>query len=158
MGHYEKQSSMWSNNKAYVVTCNSNSTPKGAAKSTTRVGYFLDSVSSSTRTPHGGCIVCAGMSERNRVDYHSPIAALLLLPYCTALGTVLHCSCYRIALLLVPCCTALGRCLTTVQGNVIFNGPRAGINFNDGFGGGTNVSDNLIYNQCRESGDHGKKS
>lgn len=29
------------------------------------------------------------------------------------------------------------------------------VNFNDGFGGGTNVTDNLIYNQCRESGDHG---
>jgi|EP01046_Picozoa_sp_COSAG06_P048241 hypothetical protein len=24
-----------------------------------------------------------------------------------------------------------------------------------GFGGGTNVTNNLIYNQCRESGDHG---
>ena len=24
----------------------------------------------------------------------------------------------------------------------------------DGFGGGTNISNNLIYNQCRESGDH----
>ena len=62
----------------------------------------------------------------------------------------------------------------------MFNGPRAGINFNDGFGGGTNVTNNvrrntqflallfklacgtdgltlrclqLIYNQCRESGD-----
>ena len=42
-----------------------------------------------------------------------------------------------------------------IQDNVVFNGPRAGINFNDGFGGGTNVTNNLIYNQCRESGDHG---
>ena len=24
-----------------------------------------------------------------------------------------------------------------------------------GFGGATNVTDNLIFNQCRESGDHG---
>lgn len=46
-------------------------------------------------------------------------------------------------------------CLTRIEGNVVFNGPRAGINFNDGFGGGTNVTQNLIYNQCRESGDHG---
>ena len=46
-------------------------------------------------------------------------------------------------------------CLTKVESNVVFNGPRAGINFNDGFGGGTNVSNNLIFNQCRESGDHG---
>jgi hypothetical protein len=46
-------------------------------------------------------------------------------------------------------------CLAQIEGNVVFNGPRAGINFNDGFGGGTNVTKNLIYNQCRESGDHG---
>jgi hypothetical protein len=30
---------------------------------------------------------------------------------------------------------------------------RAAVNFNDGFGGGTNVSDNLIFNQCREVGE-----
>merc|ERR1719223_1007712 len=46
-------------------------------------------------------------------------------------------------------------CLTQIEENIVFNGPRAGINFNDGFGGGTNVTHNLIYNQCRESGDHG---
>jgi hypothetical protein len=51
--------------------------------------------------------------------------------------------------------TPLQACLTQVEDNVVFNGPRAGINFNDGFGGGTNVTSNLIYNQCRESGDHG---
>ena len=45
--------------------------------------------------------------------------------------------------------------LTSIDSNVVFNGPRAGINFNDGFGGGTNVTNNLIFNQCRESGDHG---
>ena len=39
--------------------------------------------------------------------------------------------------------------------NVFFNGPRAGINFNDGFGGHSNITENLIFNQCRESGDHG---
>lgn len=36
-----------------------------------------------------------------------------------------------------------------------FNGPRAGINFNDGFGGGNNVTNNVLFNFCRESGDHG---
>jgi len=46
-------------------------------------------------------------------------------------------------------------CLTKIDSNIVFNGPRAAINFNDGFGGGTNVSQNLIFNQCRESGDHG---
>ena len=39
--------------------------------------------------------------------------------------------------------------------NVFFNGPRAGINFNDGFGGGDSISHNLVFSTCRESGDHG---
>jgi hypothetical protein len=46
-------------------------------------------------------------------------------------------------------------CLTTLKDNVIFNGPRAGINLNDGFGGGNLIESNLIFNQCRETGDHG---
>jgi hypothetical protein len=37
----------------------------------------------------------------------------------------------------------------------MFNMPRAAINFNDGFGGGNLVEENLIFNTCRESGDHG---
>jgi len=44
---------------------------------------------------------------------------------------------------------------TTISGNVFFNGPRAGINFNDGFGGGDELSHNLVFSTCRESGDHG---
>ena len=44
---------------------------------------------------------------------------------------------------------------TQVNGNVLFNGPRAGINFNDGFGGGHLVEQNLIFNMVRETGDHG---
>lgn len=31
-------------------------------------------------------------------------------------------------------------CQTQLEDNIVFNGPRAAINFNDGFGGGTNVS------------------
>ena len=42
-----------------------------------------------------------------------------------------------------------------VSGNVFFNGPRAGINANDGFGGGDEISHNLVFSSCRESGDHG---
>ena len=42
-----------------------------------------------------------------------------------------------------------------INGNVFFNGPRAGINFNDGFGGGDIISNNLVFSTCRESGDHG---
>jgi hypothetical protein len=44
---------------------------------------------------------------------------------------------------------------TTIMGNVFFNGPRAGINANDGFGGGDDISHNLVFSSCRESGDHG---
>ena len=39
--------------------------------------------------------------------------------------------------------------------NIFFNGPRSGINFNDGFGGGNEVVSNVIFNECRQSGDHG---
>jgi len=61
-------------------------------------------------------------------------------------------------------------CQSTIHQNIFFNGPRAGINFNDGMGGGNNcscflplfhrlntflVTSNLILNTCRESGDHG---
>merc|ERR1719428_252494 len=44
---------------------------------------------------------------------------------------------------------------STISGNVFFNGPRAGINFNDGFGGGDDLHSNLVFSTCRESGDHG---
>ena len=39
--------------------------------------------------------------------------------------------------------------------NIIFNLARAGINFNDGFGGGSEVEGNIIFNTCIESQDHG---
>jgi hypothetical protein len=42
-----------------------------------------------------------------------------------------------------------------IRKNVHFNGPRAGINFNDGFGGADVIEYNLITNCVRESGDHG---
>eukprot|EP00537_Pseudo-nitzschia_pungens_P000096 CAMPEP_0172370382 /NCGR_PEP_ID=MMETSP1060-20121228/37386_1 /TAXON_ID=37318 /ORGANISM="Pseudo-nitzschia pungens, Strain cf. cingulata" /LENGTH=1053 /DNA_ID=CAMNT_0013095627 /DNA_START=190 /DNA_END=3351 /DNA_ORIENTATION=+ len=45
--------------------------------------------------------------------------------------------------------------LTTVRKNIMFNMARAAINFNDMVGGGDVVEGNLIFNTCRESGDHG---
>jgi hypothetical protein len=39
----------------------------------------------------------------------------------------------------------------TVVGNVFFNGPRAGINVNDGFGGGHEISRNVGFNLVRET-------
>ena len=44
-----------------------------------------------------------------------------------------------------------------VAQNVHFNGPRAGVNFNDWMGGGDVLEGNLLANCVRESGDHGKK-
>jgi len=44
---------------------------------------------------------------------------------------------------------------TYLAKNVHFNGPRAGLNFNDGFGGGDIIEANLLTNCVRESGDHG---
>jgi hypothetical protein len=38
--------------------------------------------------------------------------------------------------------------------NILYNGPRAGININDGFGGGHLIARNVIFNQVLESGDH----
>lgn len=43
----------------------------------------------------------------------------------------------------------------TVIENVVFNGPRAGININDGFGGGHDISRNVAFNMVRETSDHG---
>jgi hypothetical protein len=43
----------------------------------------------------------------------------------------------------------------TIVDNIFFNGPRAGINYNDGFGGGNNITGNILFNYCRDSGDHG---
>ena len=46
-------------------------------------------------------------------------------------------------------------CSNILDSNIFFNGPRAGINFNDGFGGNSTLRKNLLFNTCRESGDHG---
>lgn len=40
-------------------------------------------------------------------------------------------------------------CETNVNGNIFFNGPRAGININDGFGGGNEINNNLLFNFVR---------
>lgn len=46
-------------------------------------------------------------------------------------------------------------CQSQLVDNIFFHGPRAGINFNDGFGGGSLLSGNLMFNTVMESGDHG---
>ena len=43
----------------------------------------------------------------------------------------------------------------TIKENIFFHGPRAGMNFNDGFGGGSTVEGNFMVATVMESGDHG---
>ena len=40
-----------------------------------------------------------------------------------------------------------------IEGNIAYNGPRAGVNFDDGLGGGSVVTRNVLFNFCRESSD-----
>ena len=47
---------------------------------------------------------------------------------------------------------------TSIHGNVLFSGPRAGINFNDAMGGGSVVESNLVFNFVRETADHGNEN
>jgi len=54
--------------------------------------------------------------------------------------------------------SCLGQQLTansTIVDNVCYNGPRAGYNFNDGFGGGHVFEHNVVWNMVRETKDHG---
>ena len=46
-------------------------------------------------------------------------------------------------------------CRTNFTGNVAYNGPRAAININDGYCGGTTLSSNVLFNWVRETQDHG---
>ena len=46
-------------------------------------------------------------------------------------------------------------CSNSIYNNIVYNGPRAGILFNDGFGGNNSVNHNILFNLCRESSDHG---
>ena len=71
---------------------------------------------------------------------------LLCLPFCPEISLVysqvkasqywLYNSCYLCIL----------RCWCCIAENVFFNGPRAAVNFNDGFGGGDLVERNLLAN------------
>ena len=46
-------------------------------------------------------------------------------------------------------------CQTIFDGNILFNGPRDGLNFNDNFGGGNVLKNNLAFNMVRETADCG---
>ena len=46
-------------------------------------------------------------------------------------------------------------CQNTISQNILFHGPRALLNINDGFGGDTLVKQNLFFASVLETGDHG---
>ena len=46
-------------------------------------------------------------------------------------------------------------CQTEFDGNILFNGPRDGLNFDDNFGGGNVLKNNLAFNMVRETIDCG---
>ena len=46
-------------------------------------------------------------------------------------------------------------CQTEFDGNILFNGPRDGVNHNDNFGGGNILKNNLAFNFVRETADCG---
>lgn len=43
----------------------------------------------------------------------------------------------------------------TIDGSVLFSGPRAGININDGHGGNHAITNNVLFDWVRETQDHG---
>jgi hypothetical protein len=45
--------------------------------------------------------------------------------------------------------------MAVIAENIVYNIPRAALNFNDNFGGASEVARNLLFNTCRESSDHG---
>ena len=53
-------------------------------------------------------------------------------------------------------CVHIGKSMeTTIVDSVFYNGPRAHVNQNDAFGGGSLVARNVMWSSCRESSDHG---
>ena len=45
--------------------------------------------------------------------------------------------------------------LSRLEASLFYNGPRAMVNVNDHLGGGNNFTTSVMFNTCRESGDHG---
>lgn len=55
----------------------------------------------------------------------------------------------------VSCYFAATSASALIQNNIMYNMPRAAVNFNDDMAGGSKMAFNLIWNTCRESQDHG---
>ena len=131
-------------------------------------GYNRDATIESSDFSYlgGNAIVAWGYTNETSSDPGRPGIALANAPVAGIDGTdgehplrttVQHCLAREIGLyekqssFFVQAKTAESRILS----NVFFNGPRAGINMNDGFGGGDEIAHNLVFSTCRESGDHG---
>lgn len=131
-------------------------------------GYNRDAtIQNSDFSYLGGNAVAAwGYTNETRTDRGRPGIILANAPAAGVDGTdgehplrttVQNCTAREIGLyekqssFFVQAKTAQSRVLS----NVFFNGPRAGINMNDGFGGGDEIAFNLVFSTCRESGDHG---
>mmetsp|Transcript_5666 Transcript_5666/g.13013 ORF Transcript_5666/g.13013 Transcript_5666/m.13013 type:complete len:787 (+) Transcript_5666:23-2383(+) len=114
----------------------------------------------------GNAVVAWGYTNETNTDRGRPGVHLANAPAAGVDGTdgehpvgttVQNCSAREIGLyekqssFFVQAKTARSKVLS----NVFFNGPRAGINMNDGFGGGDEIARNLVFSTCRESGDHG---
>ena len=114
----------------------------------------------------GNAVAAWGYTNETATDPGRPGVAIANAPQAGVDGTdgehprhtaVLGCSAREVGLyekqssFFVQAKTAQSR----IEGNVFFNGPRAGINANDGFGGGDEIAHNLVFSTCRESGDHG---
>lgn len=46
-------------------------------------------------------------------------------------------------------------CQNVIEDNILFHGPRAGLNFNDHFGGGSIARSNLFFDWVTKTSDHG---
>lgn len=55
----------------------------------------------------------------------------------------------------VSCYFAATSASAEISNNIMYNMPRAAVNFNDDMAGGSKLLHNLIWNTCRESQDHG---
>jgi hypothetical protein len=55
----------------------------------------------------------------------------------------------------VSCYFAATTYAAVINNNIMFNMPRAAVNFNDDMAGGSAMMHNLVWNTCRESQDHG---
>eukprot|EP00929_Paragymnodinium_shiwhaense_P049370 TRINITY_DN24907_c0_g1_i1.p1 TRINITY_DN24907_c0_g1~~TRINITY_DN24907_c0_g1_i1.p1 ORF type:complete len:805 (-),score=179.69 TRINITY_DN24907_c0_g1_i1:258-2672(-) len=114
----------------------------------------------------GNAVVAWGYTNETDYDLHRPGIKLENAPHAGIDGTdgdhpegtlVQNCSAREIGLyekqssFFIQAKTAKSK----IVSNVFFNGPRAGINMNDGFGGGDEIAYNLVFSTCRESGDHG---